>query len=525
MSRRALFVPLVLALCGVSSASAQTPAAEASDTTVPEILSPGSAAQDLTASDPQDPFVRGLVRLDERLRLQREAERLAREAYAREQGIDLQTLDATTGEMVSIGLPPSDPDFFTAFAARNYRLDGLVLSRPERDPVIHIFKEYVKPRYGILYWSGVERRWVYERKGERPLGEIAARFNMLLPDLLAINGVARVNQLDDPDRIYVSPRDNGPLIHIVQRGDTLAKLAQTYRTGVGGLQVRNGLDDKGTLQVGQRLLIREKTLDADMTRAAVAAPGPDDEDREARARRYYARLAQYKKKPQALRGAREFFEKYFDFMDSDIALRQERDADNSGRLFYNMDVGPLRSKRHAEAYCALYRRDEMPCLVVARVPGPERTENFDSQAIISVSPFVFYEGDQEKDTGRTNLEALTKLEYFLTEGQELGDAEGTIAKITDSEIYLTDARGYLLTLPLRRVPELDPIDKKKREAAARQAALNEAAAVAGAAAGGAAAPDVSFEELGVAEQREEGEAKRRAGSVDAFNKVLGTEVE
>ena len=38
------------------------------------------ATPDLAASDPQDPFVRGLVRLDEKLRLQREAEDLARRA-------------------------------------------------------------------------------------------------------------------------------------------------------------------------------------------------------------------------------------------------------------------------------------------------------------------------------------------------------------------------------------------------------------------------------------------------------------
>lgn len=485
-----------------------------------------SVAQDIQAADPQDPFVRGLVRLDEKLRLQREAERLAREAYAREQGITGQVLDTETGEMVPLGLPLSDPDFFTAFAARNYRLDGLVLSRPDREPVIHVYKEYLKPRYGILYWSGIERRWVYERKGARPIAEIATQFNMQLPDLMAINGVSRPDQLFDQDRIYVSPRDNGPLIHIVQRGDSLSKLAKIYRTGVGSLRVRNGVDSKGTLQIGQRLLIREKTLDADMTRTAVAAPGPDEEDRESRARRYYARLGQYETKTQALRGTREFFEKYFDYMDSDIALRQERDIDNSGRLFYNMDIGPLRSKRHGEAYCALYRRDGMPCLVVARVPGPERTRNFDSQAIISVSPFVFYDDDdEERDTGRTNVEALTKLEYFLTEGQVLGNAEGTIAKITDSEIYLTDARGYLLTLPLKRIPELDPIAKKKREAEARQAALNEAAAVAGAATSGVEAPDASVDNLGVAKRLKEGEAKRRSGSVDALNKVLGTDVE
>ena len=37
-----------------------------------------------------------------------------------------------------------------------------------------------------------------------------------------------------------------------------------------------------------------------------------------------------------------------------------------------MDIGPLRSERHGEAYCAIFRKDEMPCIVVYRVPGPER---------------------------------------------------------------------------------------------------------------------------------------------------------
>ena len=39
-----------------------------------------SVNQDMAAADPQDPFVRGLKRLDEKLRLQREAEELARRA-------------------------------------------------------------------------------------------------------------------------------------------------------------------------------------------------------------------------------------------------------------------------------------------------------------------------------------------------------------------------------------------------------------------------------------------------------------
>ena len=122
----------------------------------------------------------------------------------------------------------------------------------------------------------------------------------------------------------------------------------------------------------------------------------------------------------------------------------------------------------------------MPCIVVYRVPGPERARNFDSQAIISVSPYVYFDGEDELDSGRTDVPRLTKLEYFLTEGQELGNADGTIAKITNDRIMLTDANGYLLTLPLNHVPEIDPEEKRRAAEAARQAAMQKAAQAAGA---------------------------------------------
>ena len=53
-------------------------------------------------------------------------------------------------------------------------------------------------------------------------------------------------------------------------------------------------------------------------------------------------------------------------------------------------------------------------------------------------------------------------------GQELGNADGTIAKITNDRIMLTDANGYLLTLPLNYVPEVDPEEKRRAAEAARQ---------------------------------------------------------
>ena len=507
---------ILLAIAGIGPAGL-TAAALAQDT----------GKQDVAAADPQDPFVRGLKRLDERLRMQREADDLARKALELQQEAERLAKEKLEREElgeegviiedeVFIPAPISDPDFFTAFAASNYRLDGLVLSRPERNPVIHIFEEVVKPKGGLLFWAGSERRWIYQRREGEKLAAVARKLIMQPDDILAMNNALRENQLADPMRLYVSPRDNGPLTHIILRGDTLAKLAKIYDTDVPRLRLRNDLDAKDSLTIGKRFLIRDKAIDDRLARMAVPEPEEVADEKLDRARAAYARLGQFEDKAAALRGTREFYAKYYEFMDSDIALRRERDENQKGRLFYNMDIGPLRSRRHGEAFCSLFRQDEMPCLVVYRVPGPERNRNFDSQAIISVSPYVYYDGEDELDSGRTDVEKLTKLEYFLTEGQELGNAEGTIAKITADRIMLTDANGYLLTLPLNKIPEIDPIEKRKAEEAARQAAINQAAAAAGTAAGtaaGAEAPGVlKPEDTGLGKKLQENEAKRREGS-------------
>ena len=500
---------------------------KAPDAVTPEATSAAApiAVPDAAAADPQDPFVRGLLRLDERLKLQREAEELAKRALelqkqaeeraAREAaGEPLDDLEGAEEEIV-IPAPISDPDFFTAFAARKYRLDGLVLSRPAKQPVIHIFEEKIARKTNAFYWSGKERRWVYERYTDEKIASIAKRMKMLPADLLAMNNVLREEQLPDPKRFFVSPRDNGPLIHIIVKGDSLAKLAKIYDTDAARLRVRNKLDDKARLVIGKRLLVREKTINESLARMAQPAPSRIETERLEQARNHYARLGQYADKSEALRQAREFYARYYDFMDSDITLRLERDESQDGKRFYNMDIGPLRSPRHGEAYCALFRIDDLPCLVVARVPGPERDRNFDSQAIISVTPYVYYDGDDKLDSGRTDVEKLTKLEYFLTEGQELGNAEGTIAKITSDRILLTDANGYLLTLPLNQIPEIDPIEKAKKEAAARQAAVNQAAAAAGAGAAAVNGADVTVpgpEDTALGQKLQANEAKRREGS-------------
>lgn len=514
---------LAVSVNGVSAQDAV--AQEETPPATPAVAPAATVMPDAAAADPQDPFVRGLLRLDERLKLQREAEELAKRALelqkqaeeraAREAaGEPLEGLEEGEGEIV-IPAPISDPDFFTAFAARKYRLDGLVLSRPAKQPVIHIFEEKLERKTNAFYWSGNERRWVYERYTDESFAAIAKRMKMLPSDLLAMNNALREDQLPDPRRFFVSPRDNGPLIHIITKGDSLAKLAKIYDTDAARLRVRNKLDDKARLIIGKRLLVREKTIDEGLARMAQPAPSRIETERLEQARNHYARLGQYAKRSEALRQAREFYARYYDYMDSDITLRLERDDSQNGQRFYNMDIGPLRSPRHGEAYCALFRIDDLPCLVVARVPGPERDRNFDSQAIISVTPYVYYDGDDKLDSGRTDVEKLTKLEYFLTEGQELGNAEGTIAKITSDRILLTDANGYLLTLPLNQIPEIDPIEKAKKEEAARQAAINQAAAAAGAGAAAVGGTEVTVPGPGdtaLGQRLQENEAKRREGS-------------
>jgi hypothetical protein len=491
-----------------------------------------SVNQDMAAADPQDPFVRGLKRLDEKLRLQREAEELARRAMELQReaerraeqeamGVELDE-EVLVEEEVIIPAPISDPDFFTAFAARQYRLDGLVLSRPQSQPTIHVLEEVRKPIGGELFWSGRERRWVYLRRKGETLSSIARKLVMQKADILAMNNALRENQLPDPVRFYVSPRDNGPLTHIILRSDTLEKLAKIYDTDVPRLRVRNQLGDGDKLVLGRRFLIREKAIDDRLARMAVPKPQKIDDSKLSMARQPYARLGQFADEKKAMRGAREFYAKYYEFMDSDISLRRERDDAQKGKLFFNMDIGPLRSERHGEAYCALFRKDEMPCIVVYRVPGPERARNFDSQAIISVSPYVYFDGDDELDSGRTDVPRLTKLEYFLTEGQELGNADGTIAKITNDRIMLTDANGYLLTLPLNRVPEVDPEEKRRAAEAARQAAMQKAAEAAGAAANAAGNVEVDVpgpEDTALGQRLQGNEAKRREGS-QGFIKAL-----
>ena len=325
-----------------------------------------------------------------------------------------------------------------------------------------------------------------------------------------MNGVSKAESLVGRDELYVSPVDNGTLIHNICPGDTLSKLSRTYKIPVSELKKRNKIAPNGWLYIGQTLSIRDRTIMEDMKVNAVSfdAANKGRNEKLGKARKPYVRIFRFDNLEDALRESREFYADYRHYLDSDIVLRQE--VDKSGGASYHLDIGPMQSQNHAEAYCVLIKSDGLMCDAVKRVPGKERQNTFDSTAIVRVSPIVFYEGDvNEKNI---KIEETKTVTYNLSEGQVLGASEGTVVKITHKEIIVTDAQDHLLTLPIDYLPEVDQEELAARAQAQRQA---QAAAVAGAAGQIAAGVEVpTLENPAIVDRLVDNEAKRRMGSTE-----------
>lgn len=118
------------------------------------------------------------------------------------------------------------------------------------------------------------------------LSTIALRYDMSLGDLLRLNG------LSDPGYIWVGQRlrvtaratplstaapaaDTPQLsanIHVVQAGDSLSEIAQTYGTTVEELLVVNGLPNANFVFVGQRLRVPESRAIRNLATQIAGAP-------------------------------------------------------------------------------------------------------------------------------------------------------------------------------------------------------------------------------------------------------------
>lgn len=77
--------------------------------------------------------------------------------------------------------------------------------------------------------------------------------------------IMSANELANPNRIYVgqqltipggaAPAESQPRTHVVQRGETLSQIARRYGVTLQAVQNANGITDPDTISVGQRLTI------------------------------------------------------------------------------------------------------------------------------------------------------------------------------------------------------------------------------------------------------------------------------
>jgi membrane-bound lytic murein transglycosylase D len=92
------------------------------------------------------------------------------------------------------------------------------------------------------------------------LWDIARRFGTTTAKLRALNGLNRSSRLHPGQILAVASSGDSSdfIIHLVEKGDTLARIAQSYRTTISKILAANNIDDPDQLQVGDKLKIYVK---------------------------------------------------------------------------------------------------------------------------------------------------------------------------------------------------------------------------------------------------------------------------
>jgi hypothetical protein len=75
-----------------------------------------------------------------------------------------------------------------------------------------------------------------------------------------------------PKRLALQEQGEGPIIHVVQQGETLFRLAIRYRTTVQAIAAANGIADVTRIYVGQRLIIPVGSVTPGTTSVIPPAP-------------------------------------------------------------------------------------------------------------------------------------------------------------------------------------------------------------------------------------------------------------
>ena len=342
------------------------------------------------------------------------------------------------------------PNFNQILSFSRYRVNGLLVSEAPQSPVIHLDKSDLKNNNNILFLDPKSRRWIYRPAKDETIEGILDRFRLHRHDLAILNGVSKVENLLNKDEFFVSPEDNGPLIHEVITGDTLFKLSRIYNISIAELKKGNKIASNDWLYEGQNLSIRKNTISDEMKENLVSAVNfsKNLSSSDVIARKFYVQLFRFKNIKEAMNKINEFYSDYRDFLDTDIILRLE--SDNNKEEINTLELGPIETLAHAKNYCALFKSFGLECEPIRRSPGNERQRTFNSIASIRFLPIKT--NKNKVNSKETSFEDISTKTFNLYEGQQIGNSGGMVIKITNNEVIAIDFQGQILTLPINYLP-------------------------------------------------------------------------
>jgi murein DD-endopeptidase MepM/ murein hydrolase activator NlpD len=96
----------------------------------------------------------------------------------------------------------------------------------------------------------------YTVKPGDTLSRIARDHDVSLSELIALNGIGNPNLIHPGQVLRIPGRDGGEeIIHVVARGDTLARIASQYGSSISALATINNIKNPNLIRLGQQLLV------------------------------------------------------------------------------------------------------------------------------------------------------------------------------------------------------------------------------------------------------------------------------
>lgn len=121
------------------------------------------------------------------------------------------------------------------------------------------------------------------REGEH-LGVIAPRYGLDQATIARANGISVDSILRPGQELIIPIADGGdapgaaePIVHVVQEGDILGRIAVRYGVSVEALAAANGISTNATLRIGQELVIPGTSVQPTETPAPTEIPEPTEE--------------------------------------------------------------------------------------------------------------------------------------------------------------------------------------------------------------------------------------------------------